>query len=158
MAQLPESILANLPENALLDDRTAAIVREQTAVTIKPKGNKQAILRLSDIDSNWDAWVMPVAKGMTIDLIGQKHEKVTREWKSSPLYAAYSDTINNTVLKQKNISITAAMCLGLKSITSGYPFRLPVATDRSFDQLVAFESWIWQLSIGATDIRPSSMH
>ena len=107
--------------------------------------SKNELVRLKDIDSDWNAWVSPVFKGITFEVISTRHHEFTEAWKASSTYQACYKLLNEVMVRQEKLKITACMCLGLGSFTgiqpiSGYDFR-----KAALSQLVAFEGWGDQL-------------
>ena len=116
------------------------------AMNVKSKIDRQAIVRLQDLESDWPKWINPVDEKMTVEILTEKHEKMKMDWEASIHYRALIQTFEETVLKQKKLSITACMFLGLGSMNCGSEIRKPIACDRSMMQLVVWESLISLLS------------
>lgn len=109
---------------------------------------KYKVIRLGEMDSDYEAWARPVLKDMTFNVITVKHQEFTRAWKKSSTYKACYRVIEETIFRQERLKITACMCLGLGSFTGVHHKKDgPAWRDRSLSQLVAFECWVDQLSI-----------
>ena len=104
------------------------------------------LLRLSDYKREGKATAVPVVKGMTFDVISEKHQQATKAWRELPDYHAWVAVIEQTLFKHQKLNVTSCMCLGLGTLTgtiriTGHPFR-----EVSLAQLVVFESIVDLLS------------
>ena len=99
-------------------------------------------LPLQDEEGYDRSW--PVADGMTFDVISAKYQQFVDAWVYHPLRRASYRTLENSVLKQGEIQITHAVCLGLGSFTgarAGGHVNV-VSQEKVLWQLIAFGSWI----------------
>ena len=104
------------------------------------------VARLKDIECNWDAWVSPVFKDMSFEVVSAKYDALKETWKNTSAYEAFRTAIEETVFKQEKLSINACMCLGLGSFTGIYSTSWTRLRHYSLSQLVLFECWVEQLS------------
>ena len=118
----------------------------QTIVTVDSKIDEGAIPRLQDLQADWESWVVPVDKEMTLEKLSEKYETMKRAWEASDNHHTLLRAFENTVLKQKNLHITACMCLGLGPMNCGGLHRSQDGCNKSMSQLIRFESWISLLS------------
>lgn len=104
------------------------------------------LLRLGDYASDPKACAEPVFKGMTFEVISQKHQEFTKAWRELPEYHMWVHAIEETVLKQQKLHITSCMCLGLGTFTGTVQITEPRFREVHLAQLVVFESLIDLLS------------
>ena len=136
-----------IPDIASMDDETFLEYRlKQKKFHVDPTLDKQAIPTLHHLRTDLKKWVVPVDKEMTLARLSEKHDSLKRDWEASDHHRTLVETFEDTVLKQKNISITACMCVGLGSMNTGGRERDQDSCDRSMLQLVCFESWVDLLS------------
>lgn len=117
-------------------------LRKLTVISVNPEIHRQAIPRLRDFRIDMKKLVMPMDKEMTREKLSERYERLKRDWEVSDSHRILVKAFEDTVLKQKKLSITACMCLGLGSMNSGSRRRNQDNCDKSMKQLVCFESWI----------------
>ena len=90
----------------MAEDRTEQEQKDHNKARImfpirsRPRG---AIDRLGDVTSDWRAWIDPVFKDMSFDVISAQFDELKATWKASPSYEVCYNAIEETVFKQKNL-------------------------------------------------------
>ena len=118
-----------------------------------------AIMEIADPKSdfdNWEpptcyfdysTWPAPIAEGASLESLIIKRQKYTATWKASTDSSTCHNLLNETVFKQDKLKITQSICLSLGSLSGKRQvFEGVKDYGRSMSLLVAFESWVEQLS------------
>lgn len=109
---------------------------------VGPNGRQEDDFSLKGQIANWKLWEAPIPNDANLGTLEALHREQMGLWKNSAAHKTCTTLLQDVILKQENLKIKTAMCLGLGSISEKREYPFDDVTGRSMSQLVVFESWL----------------